>query len=175
LKRLEEKGLFKKITSKIRLGGDMVDMIPDVTFLSDIGSAGLAVLAAGTDTVGALIKRDLKGAGEEIVCGVADTAVTLIPVVEYARGVQFLRAMFGDKAADQFNPRLWARYGASNAYRKVVGGPSSVFLDTASETAVPDGDTVAHSSDNHEIVAEGDGTLIEPSESSSVAVPEPSQ
>jgi hypothetical protein len=128
---LEEQGTFKSISSAIRLGGDIVDMIP-LGFVEELGAAGLAALAGGVDVVGKLIKLDFKGAGEEVACGIADTAVAALPFAEYARVISTAGKAAGLDVAEYANLRALARKGASSLYNSALGGrTSSVFKEAA--------------------------------------------
>ncbi len=151
MSKYQEKGPMKWLTGKIRLGSEIVDMIP-MGFFEEAGAAGLAVLAAGIDATAAVLRGDLKGAGEEVACGAADAGVALIPFAEYARLIQGAGKVLGLEFTEHADFRSGARKLASHLYNKALGGrASSVFVDAASGGEEKPAQTTAG---GHEIVAD---------------------
>jgi len=111
-----ETGILKPFTNALRSGSNITDMIPaDLmpglgTAISEASAATLTGAAAILDTGEKLARFDLKGASKEAVAGLAETAVTAIPFLEYASVIPGLK------------PRTWVREKVMSGMDKAMKG-----------------------------------------------------
>lgn len=133
----------RKHTNMVRNGSRVMDYIPSfllvpltpvmpyISMVDDFGAAGCTAAAGLVDAGASFVKgtdvqnkgvkdanyiKGLKDAGEELTAAVAETAITLIPFVEYAN--------MGGKG---LNLRGHGRYTASHLYRSLIGGELALY------------------------------------------------
>jgi hypothetical protein len=78
---------YKQLSNIFRYASSGVDFLDVLPFLNEASAAALCAFAATIDVTANLAMGKYKKAGQEAVEGAAETLVTLIPFVEYLRGV----------------------------------------------------------------------------------------